>query len=297
MSEFHIILRGAIQHSRLSLEEISARLREHGTPVSPSTLSYWQNGDNQPERAQSIVAVGALEEILGQPSGSLVALIGPRRPRGGWVPRAGADVSYDKLWKAPDALHRAMSKVDAHPDDLSSPLKVSQHMSYRVDAEGHEESLRVRRLIRADRDDTRRVLFATRCSTLPKPPVVTHAEGCSPARFRADVPSATCVFEFILDRPLRAGELAAVEFALRFPPGQVDRHVELAVRRPTRDLIMQVFFDPRKLPTSCQTFWQPRSTLPSKTVQEISLDSATPMAQYIALDPVPGQYGITWKWR
>lgn len=295
--DFATALRVAIRRSRLSLDEICQQLRQARTPVSASTLSYWQNGDNQPERARSLAAVAALEQILCQPPGSLTELIGPRKPRGRWVPRAGTSMAYDKLWKAPEAVARALSKIDAVPEDLNHPAKVSQHLSYRIDDAGHEESVRVRRLVRAERDGTSRVIFISRCSTLPQPPMVTFAEGCRPARFRADVPTSTCVFEFLLDRPLKAGELAAVEFTMRYPPGQTDQHVEIAVRSPTRDLIVQVSFDPRRLPARCHAYWQPRNTLPSHNMGDATLDASTHSFQYITLDPAPGQYGITWQWR
>jgi hypothetical protein len=127
--------------------------------------------------------------------------------------------------------------------------------------------------------------------------MVTFAEGCRPARFRADVPTSTCVFEFLLDRPLNTGDLAAVEFALRFPPGQTDRHAEIAIWTPTRDLVVQVSFDRRRLPEHCHAYWQPRNTLPWQHRGEARLDGETHSFQYITLDPPPGQYGITWRWR
>ena len=199
-------LRDAIGRSGLSLNEISQRLREQAAPVSVSALSYWQNGENRPERASSLAAVSALESILGQEEGTLTALLGPRRPRGRWTNRPGLAVAYDQVWAHPENVARALAKVDAGPADLDTPHRLSQYVSYRVNAQGCEESMRVRRLIRADHDGTSRFVFVTRCSALPQPPVVTFTEGCQMARFRADVPSSTCVFEFLLDRPLGSSD-------------------------------------------------------------------------------------------
>ncbi|GAA0710676.1 hypothetical protein [Dactylosporangium roseum] len=295
--EFSTALRAAIQHSHLSLQEIANQLRKNRTPVSASTLSYWQNGSNQPERTRSVAAVSVLERILDQPAGSLSDLIGPRKPRGRWIPRPGTSMAYDQLWKVPEAVVRALAKIDAGPEDLDHLAKVSQHLSYRIDHAGHEESVRVRRLVRADRDNVTRMIFITRCVTLSQPPMITFAEGCRPARFRADVPTSTCVFEFLLDRPMQTGDLAVVEFALRFPPGQTDRHAQIAVWKPTRELVVQVNFDPQMLPERCHAYWQPRSTLPWQHKGDARVDAKTPVFQYIALDPPPGQYGITWQWR
>ncbi|WP_425426110.1 hypothetical protein [Thermocrispum agreste] len=75
-------LRAAIKASGLGLDRIQVRLRNRGIPISVTALSYWQSGKRQPERARSISAVRALEEILGRPAGSLVRLLEPPRPRG-----------------------------------------------------------------------------------------------------------------------------------------------------------------------------------------------------------------------
>lgn len=295
-NQFAPALRSAIHRSRLSLDEISQRLRGRGNPVSASTLSYWQNGDNLPERAASLAAVGVLEELLGEPPGALTDLIGHRRPRGKWVPRAGTPLPSEKVWRSPEGFIRALTRMGITPEHVNLPRKISQHLSYRIDERGHEDSVRVRRLVQAEQDDTRRMYFITRCVTLPRPPMVTHADGCQPARFRADVPSSTCVFEFLLDRTLAAGELAAVEFGLRFPPGQADDHVELAITRPTRDLILQLTFAPERVPARCRAYWQPRNTLPRRDQLEARLSQDEHTFQFINLDPRPGQYGISWEW-
>ncbi|CCH33299.1 helix-turn-helix transcriptional regulator [Actinosynnema sp. NPDC047251] len=296
-ADFSAALRAAIQRSGLSLNEISRRLREQSTPVSISALSYWQNGENRPERAGSLAAVAALEAILGQPPETLTALLGPRRPRGRWTNRTGPTITYDQVWERPESVARALAKVDATPDELDTPHRLSQYVSYRVDGRGHEESMRVRRLIRADHDGTSRFIFVTRCSSLTQPPVVTFTEGCRPARFRADVPSSTCAFEFVLDRPLDSGELAAVEFGVRLPPGQTDRHAQLAIYRPTRDLVLQIAFDPDHVPLRCNGYFQPRHAMPVEKRGEVTFDRSAGTFQFITLDPAPGQYGIQWSWR
>ncbi|SDY04664.1 hypothetical protein SAMN05421504_104329 [Amycolatopsis xylanica] len=295
-AEFGAALRDAIGRSGLSLNEISKRLREQATPVSVSALSYWQNGENRPERASSLAAVSALESILGQQEGTLAALLGPRRPRGRWTNRPGMAVAYDKVWTRPENLVRALAKVDAGPDELDTPQRLSQYVSYRVNAQGCEESMRVRRLIRADHDDTTRFVFVARCSALPQAPVVTFTEGCQPARFRADVPSSTCVFEFLFDRPLAAGELASVEFAVRFPPGQTTQHTQMALYRPAREMVLHIAFDPDMTPNRCFGYFQPRCGAPREQQGEAVFDGQASTYQFITLDPLPGQYGIQWSY-
>ncbi|SDJ41484.1 hypothetical protein SAMN04488074_1026 [Lentzea albidocapillata subsp. violacea] len=295
-AEFGAALRCAIERSGLSLSEISQRLRDQDAPVSVSALSYWQNGENRPERASSLAAVAVLETILGQAPSTLTALLGPRRPRGRWTNRPGLALPYDQIWRRPDNVAKALAKVGATPDDLDTPHRLSQFISYRINAQGFEDSMRVRRVVRADHDDTTRFLFVARCGALPQPPVVTFTEGCRVARFRADVPSSTCVFEFLLDRPLQAGELAAVEFALRFPPGQTSRHTQIAIYRPGREMVLHIAFDPAMLPTSCSGYFQPRSGVPREHQAPVTFDEETTTYQFITLDPMPGQYGIQWNY-
>ncbi|RSN27403.1 XRE family transcriptional regulator [Amycolatopsis sp. WAC 01416] len=295
-AEFGAALRAAIERSGLSLSEISRRLRDQETPVSVSALSYWQNGENRPERASSLAAVTALETILGQRPETLTGLLGPRRPRGRWTIRADTALPYDQVWRRPEEVARALAKMDVTPDELDTPNRLSQYLSYRVDGEGHQESVRVRRLIRADHDGTSRFVFVNRCSSITQPPAVLFAEGCRPARFRADVPSSTCVFEFALDRTLAAGELAVVEFGVRFPPGQARKHVQIALYRPARDVAVQIVFDPKRLPRRCAGFFRPRGSMPPEERCEATFDRDTSTFQFITLDPQPGQYGIQWSW-
>lgn len=288
---FGAALRTAIGRSGLTLDEVSRRLRARGTPISASSLSYWQNGDSRP-RAASLPAVAALEEILGAP---LTGLLGPRptRPR---PTRPGVEprVAHDLVMRRPETVARALAKLDATPDDLDSPHRLSQYMSHRVDATGREESMRVRRIVRADRDGTTRFLFVSRGSSMSHPPAVTHAVGCRPGRFRADVPSATCAFEFLLDQPLNAGELAYVEFGLRLPPDHAARHTQLAICRPGREIAIQVTFAGNRLPRHCHGYFRPRSGLPEQ--RRVEFDGPTRTYQFVALDPEPGQYGIGWTW-
>ncbi|MCP2328346.1 transcriptional regulator with XRE-family HTH domain [Hamadaea flava] len=297
VTAFGDALRVAVQRSGRSLDELAEVLRERGTPVSASALSYWQNGGNRPERASSLAALATLEEVLGESPGALAALLGPRRPRGRRAVALPPDVRPPNLfWHQPDAVLRALAKLDATRADLADPVKLSQSFTYRVDEHGHEAAIRVHRLIRARRDGLRRFLFLTRCVTLPQPPAVTFTEGCHPGRFRADVPTSTCVFEFLLDRPLRAGETAMVEFGLRYPPGQLDTYVRVEIGRACRDVALRVVFDPRRVPVRCVGHFQPTVDAPLLTTSETGPHEQIQAFQYVTLDPAPGAYGISWQW-
>lgn len=69
--DFAILLATALARSGLTLEGISKRLGQAGTPVSVATLSYWQTGKNTPRRLSSLQAIDELERLLALPSGAL----------------------------------------------------------------------------------------------------------------------------------------------------------------------------------------------------------------------------------
>ncbi|XVQ83159.1 hypothetical protein ACQP2K_30595 [Microbispora siamensis] len=80
---FHVALRAAVEARGLTLEDrLRHRLEERGLRVGTTSLSYWQQGLRRPERAESLRAVRALEEILALPPRSLTDLLGPPMPRG-----------------------------------------------------------------------------------------------------------------------------------------------------------------------------------------------------------------------
>jgi hypothetical protein len=82
---FEHALRLAIRSRGLTLDRLRVRLLERGVRTSLASLSNWQRGRCRPERVPSMRAVRELEDILGLPGDSLVALLGPRRPRGRWL--------------------------------------------------------------------------------------------------------------------------------------------------------------------------------------------------------------------
>lgn len=97
---FDHALRLAIRSRGLTLDRLRVRLLERGVRTSLASLSNWQRGRCRPERALSLRAVRELEDILGLSGDSLVALLGPRRPRGRWL--TGPQVTVTA--QAPDAV-------------------------------------------------------------------------------------------------------------------------------------------------------------------------------------------------
>ncbi|HCT78189.1 MAG TPA: XRE family transcriptional regulator [Micromonosporaceae bacterium] len=294
--DFSTALRSAIRRSGLSLDDIARRLRDHGTPMSVSSLSNWQTGENLPERPTSMAALQHLERLLELSPGTMAQMLPPRRPRGRWRPRSVTSSRLERTWNTPVTLTRMLAKLDAVPDDLSRPSKISQHASYQIDAQGQQRSVRVRRTMLADRDNTTRLLYATRYLTLPQLPIISHVEGCSLGRFRADAVASTCLFEFVFDRPLARGELAMVEFTVQLPPGQRDTKVTLRPGPVSRELAIHVEFHPDLVPARCFGYHQATLTAPVHVIDDRHGPEIGPGFQLVQLDPPPGIVGVRWEW-
>ncbi|GLZ81999.1 hypothetical protein Afil01_68060 [Actinorhabdospora filicis] len=293
MNPFSSALRTAITASGKSLVALSRELRARGAPASVSTLSGWQTGENHPERASSLAALATLEEILGLPPRTLLALVPSRRPRGRWRAPASTTLPHRRMWRSPEAVERVLARLDAAPADLYVPARVSRTVKIVVDGRGFERESHHRNLLRGGREETTRVFGMLRSASLPRLPVVAGTDGCRPGRMRADVPAALTAFELLLDTPLRPDELRQIDFVVRFPPGQRERHMDLRVPPGLRDVVVQAAFDPACPPRGCAGFYQAAQGRP-----ETPLDAGNGPAwfQFAVIDPAPGIYGIRWEW-
>ncbi|MQA25082.1 MAG: hypothetical protein GEU94_06350 [Micromonosporaceae bacterium] len=204
--------------------------------------------------------------------------------------------AVENTWAQPDAVLRVLSKLDATPSDLYRPARISRHMKLQVDAAGHERQTQSRELLRGGPGVARRMIKMLRCKSLPLPPTVLAAEGCRLERFMADTATFTCAFEFALNRPLREGELAMVETTIRNPPGQDDQFTAWRLRQHVREFVVQVDFDPGRLPARCVYYHQPSAGDPPQTVEERVSPEGCASFQFATIDPVPGIYGVRWDW-
>ncbi|MFI6908797.1 hypothetical protein ACIBKY_46570 [Nonomuraea sp. NPDC050394] len=291
---FSLALRLAIQASGLSLERLQHHLREQGLSVSRTALSYWQSGRTQPERADSLRAVGVLERMLDLPGGSLVTLLGPPRPRGRW---SGHHPSRpDQAWARPEGLWRALAQLEATPDCLTRLERLRHSALLRMDAHRQIRSLTTQVVVRAHREPVWRELMVHRSFMAGVPgPEIEQARGWRPGRIRNDPETGFEVHEMLLDRELPVGGTAVLEYTLAFPPGHIDRYASFRVDEGMRELTVEIAFDPAVLPAHCHAYFQPSVAHPKRAVAQLRIGCSA-VAAHVMLDPEHGIHGVSWEW-
>lgn len=290
---FSLALRLAVRESGLSLERLQFKLRERGTPVSKTALSYWQHGHNQPERAESLRALAVIEEILGVDAGALAALLGPPRPRGRWLVQKPGALRPDEAWARPDGLARALQRMGSTLDAFHQFAQLGLHLHLSVDAAQQLESITYHLVARADVDGIDRKIVAVRTDAGTAGPLdITSTRGCRIGRQRHDAPTGFTTFELLLDRPLRVGELAVLHYKVR--TSLPDTVHSQRVQQSMRDFSMQVSFAPSVLPARiCRSYRS--SVSDSGTVTDLSV-GASHTAAFAVLDPAPGIHTLAWDW-
>jgi hypothetical protein len=280
-------LHHALNVRGLSLERVQYHLAERDVRVSRAALSYWRHGRSRPERAESLRAVRALEEVLDLPAETLVSMLGPPRPRGRAVRPAGA-LDRRRLWPAHSSLLAAM---DAPPDGQLAYLDIHEHVL--VDENRQLAAVRTRLVVeaRADRVD-RCVIYLW--TEEPSKPQLTGLRYCRFGRSRSDEESGAVVTELMLDQRLAVGERSVVEFEWIFPPGPELTFYHRRFTRPSRQFVLQVEFA-GDVPANCVPFRQLTMESPRQLDRPLWI-GASETAHLVVVDPRPGIIGLSWQW-
>lgn len=284
---FAMALRRAIEDSGLSLRRISRLLAEQRLRVSPTALSYWQSGLNQPRRRVSVRAVRALERVLGLEDAALVRLLGapgaaPVRPV----------LGSRELWRDPSFVERLLRELGPPARRADGVFSVvCGHVSYRVGLPGGTDSTEIRRVVRAHADRVDRVV------------VVHHGEHgpaglearapCRIGRCHTDPDSGYMVGEVILDRMLREGDTAVAAYRWSRPVAPADTVRRYCLPRAATTLMLEVEFPPGALPVSCAGFHSAGRGGRETPLGELWA-GRTGRAHLVVTDAAPGAYGIRW---
>jgi hypothetical protein len=281
-------LRAAISGSGRSLESLRRRLQERGTPLSIATLSYWQSGRSAPQRASSLLALANLEAILGLAPEQLSATLGPPRRPG--PPRAARQAA-----RLPVELVGACEALESLGfTPFLEVVDVTVHATLEVDAQGSERLRTVRNVVRATRDGARRLPVLL---TVPRRSddqiEVSAISGGRLGRVVSLPRDGVFVAELVLDRTLRGGETAAVEYEVRLPNNlSTDHSMEHHLWHRVSEIMLWVRFHPDRLPRSVQGYSVVEGT---RAGCAMTLDAATSVQQVLHRAG-PGTVGVSWAW-
>ncbi|MFI1795845.1 hypothetical protein ACH427_00605 [Streptomyces sp. NPDC020379] len=291
---FHLALRTALSVRGLALHRVQHRLAQRGVKVGVTSLSYWQQGARRPQRAESLRAVRALEEVLELPPHSLSRLLEPASPRTG-AERPAAR-SYRSLVEESRALGRLLAELESPAD---GGLHTVCHLERVLIGAGRE--LRERdsqHVVRAHRDGVDRYIAIhhgdTGCD--PGQVAVRAAENCRVGRVRWHAEAGVLVAELLFDTRLRAGETYV--FGYGFEDGTAGPSSEYVrgFSFAGGQYVLQVRFDSAALPVRCRRFAQSSAGAPRAGQQELTLAGRHRGVHLVEQGVRPGILGITWDW-
>lgn len=288
MHTFSDVLTREIERSGLSLERLHRRLAARGVVIGVSTLSYWRRGICQPERAESLRAVGVLERELHLAAGTLTTLIGPPKPRGRWLGRLQVRAP-ESLWPDTAGLARALAELGGpKPWDLDV-LRVHDH--HHLDGDGRASTTQVRQLVRAETDGVRSCVVVHAADDHAAPTLSAGPECAVGAVRRLIGFTAT---ELMLDRALGADETAVLSYTVEWSPRQRTVLYRRETLRPPREYLLQVNFAADAAPAECHAFVQRDAGSPeeSRGVLRVGRFSGV-HSLFTDSEPI---MGIRWRW-
>ena len=290
---FSAALHLAIEDRGIRPEEIQERLSAAGVSVSLATLSYWRRGRSRPERPESMKAVRLLEQILSLPAESLMAQLGPKRPRGRWLNQAPGTIDVDRLFENGASVSKIVGELDRWM--YHELVRVSRHDLYQVGPARQERGLTCRQVIRANIDRVSRTVGIFRTDD-PAAPVAVHPlRNCRVGRVRSDPGTGLVAAEIIFDRMLSQGDTAVFEYEFESGSSVVTDTYYHGFSVPVGEYVLQVQFDRDAVPARCYRFERRGLHAPDQGVREVWIGS-THGAHLVAADVPPGIVGMRWEW-
>ncbi len=282
-STFAGALRKAIAVRGLPLVRVQDRLTERGFSMSVATLSYWQSGRSQPERAASLRALAALEEILDLGPGTLRRRLDAPRPRGR-LRSVGMDP--DEIMTGWEELHRQAN------ENLAQIRRLSIHLLAQVAAD-HTAVIAARAVCRVHGDSTDRVsVFIGQVNRSDRVPEVVPRLGCTLGAVHTSPEGDAVIAELMLPEALSRGTTFALEYDLVSHEPESTSNTLFEVYR-TAQTVLAVSFHPDAVPESVQLSEGPNAEHQTRTVVALRADHTV---QIIRQDFGPGRIGLDWQW-
>ncbi|ATL26900.1 MULTISPECIES: hypothetical protein [Streptomyces] len=291
---FHVALRTAIAVRRLPLQRVRHHLARHGVTVGVTSLSYWQQGARRPQRAESLRAVRALEEILQLPEESLIRLLAP--PSGRADRERPAARSYRSLVEASDVLRALL-------DELGSPVDgglhtIGQHERLRIGARRELLGRQSQHIVRAHKDGVDRYVAIHHgdpgCA--PERIAVRALENCRTGRVRWHRGTGVLVAELLFDARLRAGDTHLFGYGFEDGTAGVATEYQRGFTYAGGQYALQVRFDEQALPVRCHRFTQHSAAAPRGNRQQLTLSGSHRSVHLVEPQVRAGILGIEWDW-
>lgn len=288
--EFAVALRTAIGHSGMSLSEIAQRLRGRGRGVSVASLSHWQSGRSLPESPNSLGALAALEELLGQSPDDLMGLLRAPRPRGRAMQHAEITDFIPESVPIRDALEElgfGAPETRPHERFVHERLVVDSSRSWQVAT--------FLTMVRALEDGPCRLPSVTQLAP-DEPnlaPEVTALSGCTLGRRLAWPDRRTYATEIVVDGAMEAGQQAVLGFQVAYRAASpFMTEATYAVPRRAHDLMIEVEFRGPEMPIHCERYQRTAAGEVSAGVRRDLVDRI----QVAESGFGPGMLGLRWEW-
>lgn len=281
--------REATNQRGLSLERLTYHLSRRGHELSAATLSYWRTGRSLPQRAASIAALSALEEILDVERGSLAGLIPPRparRPSDNLL-----NVPVEQYVKSGHVVADMIADLGLDWHNGFEFLSVQDHLTLRRD--GTLDRQLVTHILRANREGIDRLPVWYGHEDARSYPFIVAEMNCKIGRVREDPQMPLVVAELVLPRPMQVDEVIRIQFSC----GAVGQTVTMqdwirAFVAPCAESYMEIVFDPDAVPAHAEEVIEIDSA-----EQATSLPIADNALRRYKRDFGPGSWGLRWQWR
>jgi hypothetical protein len=281
---FHAAFRAAIRERGLTLERLRSHLGRRGISVGISSLSDWQHGRSRPGPG-SVRAVSALEEILGLRADSLVRLLAANasrvNPRGGLDERADAVAAL--LDDLPGGGQRDVDVLDRHDKVVVDAQRRASVIWSRIVVRAREDG--VDRFVLRYYGDAGCDVDTVRLGLL---------ENCRLGEVRRHA-AGIVVAELLFDEMLSAGQTWVFEKQIIDESGNPCTEHAHGFLRTEEQYVLEVRFDPGRLPVDCHVFGQPGLHYERRRIGDLALNRHHAVHLH-ASGISAGLIGIGWSW-
>ncbi|MGC5565366.1 hypothetical protein ACPYPG_21365 [Streptomyces sp. FR-108] len=291
---FHVALRAAITARGLPLQRVQHHLTRFGVKVGVTSLSYWQQGARRPQRAESLRAVRALEEILQLPEESLIRLL--TTADGHATGERPSARSYRALVEASGALEKLLAELDSPLD--GGLLAIGQHERVRIGARRELLARDSQHIVRAHKDGVDRYVAVHHGDPGCAPERMTvHAlENCRTGRVLWHHETGVLVAELLFDTLLRAGDTFLFRYGVEDGTAGAAGEYIRGFGFSGGQYALEVRFSEGALPVRCHRFAQHSAAAPRGGRRELPLSGHHRSVHLVEQRVRPGIVGIGWDW-